>query len=469
MADVEDEVNSQNENVEEEEDVWEEPVEDLESMEDGPRTIIVGGCSRVETIDDALERYRGPGDKIIIMPGVYETGMILDAGRFPRLQIFGAFPAKTDAEERAARQKQKELDATREEREEEEAANKWLPAPVFGPERNPAVIFKGKLNVQYSEATAANYDEEEQENGGKIAFGAVNKLTVSNITFQGGATISEEADLILNQCNFGIPHLESEHQQQQQHQSGSGEEDAVREQRTVRINALATPEFNRCRIFGAERSAVYCYPYARASFKNCDIVGMVPVPAVNEAGNNARARRLLAAAVSSSSSASSSSSSAPPTKPPAKCLSDVGIHLDDAGCKFHQCSVKNFNIGVVSNDRCEGTKLTECIVSEIATVGYLVGASCKMNLRECKSRLTGREAVVLGARSHVSMRDCQFSGDVRLKDEAILSALVDNVVGPQSSSWKILNEAKEFTDRGFKIVEDDPSLRKKRKPPPVEE
>jgi hypothetical protein len=125
MADVDDETGSQEGNQQyEEEDVWEDPVEDVDTMEDGPRTIIVGGSSRVESIDDALERYRGPGDRIIVMPGTYETGMILDSGKFPRLHIYGAFPAPTEAEEREARRKQKDLEERAEEIAEEEAMNR---------------------------------------------------------------------------------------------------------------------------------------------------------------------------------------------------------------------------------------------------------------------------------------------------------------------------------------------------------
>lgn len=479
MADIDDEIGSQNENEHaDDDDVWEDPVEDIESLDDGARTIIVGGSSRIETIDDALERYRGPGDRIIIMPGVYETGMILDAGRFPRLQITGAFPAKTEAEERAARQKQKELEARRDERdeEEEEALNRWLPPPVFGPERSPVVVFKGKLNVQYQQSTAARYeddDEEAEAEGGHPALGSVRKLTVSNIAFQGGASISEEADIVLKECNFGIPYVEAPSPSSSSSTHGE-RDDSVREQRTVRVHALATPTFNRCRVFGAERSAIYCYPYARGVFNNCDVVGMInPPPGDALSGQNSRTRRLLMQQQQQqqqqSTSSSSSSSPSSSNKPPLKCLSDAGIHLDDAACTFHQCSVKNFNIGIVTNDPCEGTKFAECLVSEVASVAYLIGANCKANLRECKSRLSGREALVVGPRAHVSIRDCLFSGDVRLKEEAILTSLVDNIVGPESSNWKIMNEAKQFSERGFKIVEEDPSLRKKRKPVPVDE
>jgi hypothetical protein len=342
-----------------------------------------------------------------------------------------------------------------------------LPPPVFGPERTPVVIFKGKLNVQYSDATAVNYDDEEE--GEPLATGAVTRLTVSNITFQGGASISEEANIELNQCDFGIPFLPVADA------NNKDNDDTVREQRTVRVNALATPTFNRCRIFGGERSALYCYPYSKGVFKNCDIVGMLSPPAsssVDSTNSNNKSNKLHVRAGTNNNSnnkASSSSSSTSNNKPPAKCLSDAGIHLDDASCTFHQCSIRNFNLGVVTNDPCEGSRFTECSTSEIATVGYFFGPSCKVNIRESKAKLCGREAAVLGARSHVSMRDCLFSGDVRLKDEAILTALVDNSVGPESSNWKIINEAKQFSDRGFKIVEDDPSARKKRKPPPVEE
>jgi hypothetical protein len=320
-------------------------------------------------------------------------------------------------------------------------------------------VFRGKLSVQYQESTVAQLDEEE---GAPLANGAVAQLTVSGIAFQGGATFAEEANIALDQCTFGIPHVGGDRAATPNTAvagaAAAGGDDAVREQRTVRVHAFATPAFSKCRIFGADRSAIYCYPYAKAAFTLCDVVGMVaPPPPVQ---SPASARRMRAA----------TPTPAPPaTAAPAKCLSDAGVHLDDAASTFHQCAVRNFNIGVVTNDACRGSKLSECAVSEIASVGYLLGPSCVAQLRECKGRLCGREALVLGARSHVSMRGCAFSGDVRVKDEAVLSALVDNLVGPEAAQWKVFNEAAQFSDRGFTVTEDDPSARKKRKPPPAEE
>jgi hypothetical protein len=437
-------------------DAWEEPVEDVDALDDGPRTIIVGGSSRVESIDDALERYRGPGDRIVVMPGVYETGMILDAGRFPRLHIVGAHPAPTDAEERAARAKRREEQQNADEIAEREAAERYLPPLTFGPQREPVVIFRGKLSVQYQDSTATSYDEEE---GAKLADGAVPLLTVSNIAFNGGASIAEQADIALDGCTFGIAHLG--HAERGDASSGGGD-DAVREQRTVRVHAFATPNLTRCRIYGADRSALYCYPFAKAALTGCDIAGMVspPPPPAVPTGSLASLRRLKAA-------------QAPPpppaTAPPTLCLSDVGVHLDDSACTFSQCAIHNFNIGLVTNEACRGTKLSECIASEISTVGFFFAANAAVNVRECKARLCGREAALLGARSHVSMRDCAFAGDVRLKDGAVLTALVDNAIGPEAARWCVINEAPQFADRGFLLVEDDPSQRKKRKPPPVEE
>lgn len=467
MADVDDDNNSQGQDNVDEEEVWEEPVEGVDELEDGPRTIIVGGCSRIDSIDEALDRYRGPGDRIVVMPGVYETGMILDSGRFPRLHIYGAFPPPTLEEERAAREKARELAANAEELAEQEQMNRWLPPPVFGPARAPAVIFKGKLSVQYQEATAVSYDEQEEENGGRVADGATKRLTVSNICFQGGASIAEEADVALQHCTFGIPHLP----EQTSNAGGSkendgGGDDAVREQRTLRVHALAVPVLERCRIYGADRSALYCYPFAKGTFSNCEFVGMVPTPVAAPV----TIKQYLANQVAGGRTKQPAPAPAPPaTAPPAACLSDAGIHLDDAATAFFQCAVRNFNLGVVSNDACQGAKLTECVVSEIAAVGFLLGASCRAALRECKARLCGREAVLLGPRSHVSMRDCQLCGDVRLKEEAVLTALVDNVIGPEKSNWKVICEAKQFSDRGFRTVEDDPTQRKKRKPIPEED
>lgn len=468
MADNDnDEVNSQDQQ-QEEDDVWEEPVEDVDALEDGPRTIIVGGCSRVDSVDDALERYRGPGDRILIMPGVYETGLILDSGKYPRLQISGAFPPPTLEEERAAREKKRYQEEHAEEIADAEANNRWLPPLVFGPERAPVVIFKGKLSAQYQESTAVSYDEDEENSGGKLAVGATRRLTVSNICFQGGASITEETDLALEHCTFGIPFLPPA-EIGKKADDNKDDDDAVLEQRTVRVHALSTADFKRCRIYGAERSALYCYPIAKATFNNCEFVGMVPTPANAVSASTSPTPDSGAARSPSRIKQAAPAPQAPATAAPASCISDAGIHLDDAGCTFSQCSVRNFNLGVVTNDPCQGSKLLECAVSEIASVGLLLGASSKLQLRECKARLCGREAVVVGPRSHVSMRDCAFNGDVRLKDGAVLTALVDNVVGPEASKWNVISEAKVFSDRGFRQVEDDPTARKKRKPPPAED
>uniref|UniRef100_A0A7S1PL20 Right handed beta helix domain-containing protein n=1 Tax=Neobodo designis TaxID=312471 RepID=A0A7S1PL20_NEODS len=401
MADDErdEEMRPEEEEEEEDEEAWAEPVS-LEGLPVGNTTTFVGGFSTVKNLSDALAAWKNKDDRIIVLPGTYDADVSLDANGHQGLVLQG--------------------DATAE---------------------PSAIVFKGLLDVAAtagakppgSDAMPAEEEEAEDEDGENAAAKQPPRpLTLGRMAFLGGAVFSETADADINECVFGSAFVDDAHE---------------RVPRTVRCHGLSTVRVNKCTCYGMERSAVYCYPHARATFTDCTFVGAKkPPPPPPE--HERRRRRLVAAPP-------------PPPSVPESCECEVGVHMDDSQAKFVGCVVNNFTIGFAFNDKCAGTTVENCTVTEIATVAFLLGSGTCPAVRGNSAKLCGRECVVVGGKAHPTMRNNVFVGDARLKDGAVVTGICDNVLG---LNGQLIAEGQRYTVKGFTSVPKDPTLVKPKKP-----
>lgn len=296
------------------------------------------------------------------------------------------------------------------------------------------IVFTGLLDVAYSVPAAAQNDEpaaDEDEDGPKKPAEPPRPLTIRGMTFLAGAVFSELTQGAVDNCVFGHMYVEA---------------DGESVPRTVRCHGLSTVAFNGCRAYGSERSAVYCFPHARNTFVGCSFIGAEkppPPPPVEK-----RKRRPVAPPPP------------PPPSVPATCECEVGVQCDDATAKFTDCIVNRFNIGMYCSAACKGAVIEQCSVSEIATVGILLGDECNATVRKATVKLCGRECIVVGAGAHPTLRENVLVGDVRLKRGAVASGASDNILGLNGN---IIDEGGRFTVKGFTSVAKDPSLVKPKK------
>jgi hypothetical protein len=150
----------------------------------------------------------------------------------------------------------------------------------------------------------------------------------------------------------------------------------------------------------------------------------------------------------------------PPPAAPQRTECDVGIFNDDASVTISRCSVSLCGIGVLFNDACKGCSADATRASEIATVGFLVGAGSAPKLTKCQAALCGRECLVVLEHAHPLVRDCAFVGNARLKMGCIATGMTDNVLG---LNGVVTVEDERFQSKGFKSVPNDPTVVKIKK------
>jgi hypothetical protein len=218
-----DERSQHEEEVEDDED-WTEPV-DLEGLEDGFSTFLVGRFSKHATVASAVAEVKHKEDRVLVLAGEYRGDVALDSTVNHGLRISG--DATVDAS---------------------------------------AVVFKGLLDVQYSkmearaEETAGDDDEDKPAEAAPVV-----PLTLTHMTFESGGVFTELTDADVTDVVFGA--------------AVSSTSSAEEVPRTVRCHGLSTVRFNQCHIYGMGRSAVYCYPHARCAFTDCKVLGAKrPVP-----------------------------------------------------------------------------------------------------------------------------------------------------------------------------------------------
>jgi hypothetical protein len=392
MADDEGDVRPPEEGEEEEdEEAWAEPVS-LEGLPHGNSTILVGGFSPITSLAVALQSWKDKNDQIIVLPGTYDVDVSLDSNQHQGLRINGDASADVSA-----------------------------------------IVFKGLLDVACTPGgkppgaqTRAEGDDDEP-----AAKEVPRPLTIGHMTFLAGAVFSETSNLCVNDCVFG---------------NIFSSEATERVPRTVRVHGLSTVRFDKCTAYGMERSAVYLYPHARATFTSCSFIGArKPPPPPTE--NERRRRKQV---------------SAPPPPPavPTSCECEVGVHVDNASSSFTDCIVNNFSIGFAFNDQCKGTVVEKCTITEMGTVGILLGSSSSPAVRGNTVKLCGRECVVVGSQAHPTMRSNVFVGDARLKDGAVVTGICDNILG---LNGQLFTEGQKFTVKGFASVPKDPTLIKPKK------
>ncbi len=128
--------------------------------------------------------------------------------------------------------------------------------------------------------------------------------------------------------------------------------------------------------------------------------------------------------------------------------------------KFKYCIVELFGIGVVLNDKCQGTVIEKTTITEIGTVGVLFNPGCVAAMRNSSVKLCGRECVVVGTKAHPSLRANIFVGDARLKEGSVGSGISDNILG---LNGKLFVDGSQFTVKGFTTVPKDPTIVKPKK------
>ena len=407
MADDErdEEMRPEEEEEEEDEEAWAEPVV-LDDLPVGNTTTFVGGFSPIKALPDAVGLWKNKDDRLIVLAGKYEADVSPDSNAHQGLVVQG--------------------DATAE---------------------ASAVVFTGLLDVGATAGAkppgtdaenAADEAEEHDEDGEQAAPPQPPRpLTIGHMTFLGGAVFSETSDATIDDCIFGGMFVDDANE---------------RVPRTVRCHGLSTVRLNKCTAYGMERSAVYCYPHARATFTDCTMIGAKkPPPPPPE--SERRRKRVVAAPV-------------PPPAVPTACECEVGVHIDNAEAKFVGCVVNNFTIGYAFNDKCAGTTVEGSTVTEIATVAFLLGAGTSPAVRGNAAKLCGRECVVIGAKAHPTMRNNVFVGDARLKDGAVVTGICDNVLG---LNGQLFVEGQRFNVKGFTVVAKDPTLVKPKKEEDEEE
>jgi len=396
----------------EEEEAWEEPAE-VDGLPDGNTTTFVGGFSPVTSVAEALTRLKHRDDQIVVLPGTYETGVKLDATAHAGLRFLGSAVGYNAAE---------------------------------GPTTSAAVVFKGPLEIEYSipeqkrEEPAADDDDDGKPKG---PGEPPRPLTIGHMTFLKGVVTKELAHARVHNVVFGERYVTAT-------PGTPGAPGAATEEEPtwVQCRGLSTTVFEDCHVYGQRNSAVYCYPHSRVVFNGCVIEAAQRPPPPPPPEARGKKKKIVR----------------PPTPPPAvpaeasEC--EVGVHCDDASAKFTGCTIRGFDIGACLNDVCKGTTFERCTVSEIYTVGFLLSNGASAAIRKNVVKLCGRETVVVGERCHPTLRDNILVGNARVARGAVATGICDNVLGLGGQAW---NEEGQFVLKGFRTVDNDPSIVKPKK------
>ena len=400
------------------EDEWTELI-DIGALDDGPTTTFVGGFSSTKTIDDALEGLVNYNDRIVVLGKVLKGDLKVDSTRFDGVQILAGGSAETIVEGRLV-------------------LTYSTPGPGIGLKRPAQAAAEDDQDTRkggeggLDGEDGAPPQEEEAAEGAELTDKEPVRpsiLTVKNLTFTNGCIVEGLAKGDILDCTFGV-------------QTGE-----VVVDHCAATHALSGAEFVRCKFFGSKRSAVYNFPFSRTKFTDCTIRGTTRPPPAGSTDQKRQKRGYIPPPP-------------PPPTAPQKTECDVGIYNDNAEVTIANCSISNFDVGVLFNDACKGCSVIASKVSEIATVGYLVSSGGCPKLSKCQALLCGRECFVSLENTHPSVRDCIFVGNARIKNGCVMTGMTDNLLGLGGT---VVVEDQRFTAKGFKSVPNDPTIVKVKK------
>lgn len=405
-----------------EDEDWSEPV-DVSGLPDGSTTLIVGGFSAFATPADALASVKYPTDQLLLLRGEYEGDLCVDSTVHKGVLVAGdATAAPGDVVVRGA-----------------------LRIAYSEPGNNANAEAAAAEVAAAAEAAAAEAEADggaggDGEDGGagggasrsrgrKKKDVAPKVLTVRRLSFLSGAVFAEQTDADVAECVFGtaagVPAVP----------------------RAVRCGGFSTVRVTRCTVFGSGLSAVYCFPASRVRFEGCDITGSEK-PAAQGADARKKPKRGYVPPPP------------PPPTAPAKCECEVGAQCDNSRAVFLDCRFTNFGIGALVADASKGHTFDRCAFSRLATVGVLFDSGARATMRSSTVKLCGREALVVGAGAHPTLRDNTFVGNVRLKAGAEVTGATDNIVALNGT---VFDEGSLFDVKGFTVVSTDPTLVKPKK------
>lgn len=92
-------------------------------------------------------------------------------------------------------------------------------------------------------------------------------------------------------------------------------------------------------------------------------------------------------------------------------LCEVAVFCDDADASFTDCMITHARLGLLLHDRCSGTKLTACDVRCMEEVGvYCYGLAGCAVIRQCTARSCGRECLLVAgpAESQAAAAEAQY-------------------------------------------------------------
>jgi hypothetical protein len=402
-----------------EEEEWTEPV-DLSELSDGHTTTIVGGFSSVTSINAALLLVKSTKDRIMITKGVYDGDVTIDSTKWKGLSV--------TAEEGCT---------TNDVKVQGKLVLDWsVPPPKKDDEEEPEPEAAAPPPAQDGEAA-------EGEDGEAAAAAAAARkkaslqpklLTISGITFFGGAEVNAQTEADVVSCVFGSKTA------------------AVVQPHTVVTHAFSAVTFRRCQIYGTQRSAIYGFPRTKAQFDRCDVIGAEKPPA--NAVAVVKPKRGYVPPPP------------PPPVAPEKCECEIGAFCDNSNSVFRECTFSHFDLGILTRDTCKGLTFERCALSLIASVGVMIDAKSNPILRNCAVKLCKRECVVVGAEAHPTLRDNIFVGDVRLKRGAVATGISGNTLALNGKLW---DDDGTFAVKGFTSVENDPTAPKPKKIKKAEE